>query len=83
MQNFGVLACLEVAEKFLVGWWSRPSLGFSFSQAEQKGHYFAFPMQLCLAICLAMEISRRQNKHKLRNFWPESVLLFADQYCVS
>ena len=39
-------ACLEVAEKFVVvvgwggvgWWWSRPVLGFSFSQAEQK-HY--------------------------------------------
>ena len=36
MQNFSVLACLEVPEKFVVvGWWSRPGLGFSFSQAEQ------------------------------------------------
>ena len=45
MQNFSFLARLEVAEKFVVvgwggvvvvvGWWSRPSLGFSFSQAEQ------------------------------------------------
>ena len=34
-QNFSFLACLEVAEKFVVGWWSRPSLRFSFSQAEQ------------------------------------------------
>ena len=41
-QNFSFLAPLEVAEKFVVGWggvvvgwWSRPSLGFSFSQAEQ------------------------------------------------
>ena len=38
MQNFGVLARLEVAEKFVVGWWwwSRPVLGFSFSKAEQQ-----------------------------------------------
>ena len=43
MQNFSFLARLEVAEKFVVGWgdvaqaiwWSGPSLGFSFSQAEQ------------------------------------------------
>ena len=48
MQNFSCLACLEVAEKFVVvvvvgwggggvgwWWWSRPVLGFSFSQAEQ------------------------------------------------
>ena len=51
VQNFSFLACLEIAEKFVVGWggvvvgwcwggggvgwWSRPSLGFSFSQAEQ------------------------------------------------
>ena len=43
VQNFSFLACLEVVEKFVVvvGWggvvvgWSRPSLGFSFSQAEQ------------------------------------------------
>ena len=43
MQNFSFLACLEVAEKFVVvvvGWggvvgWSRLSSGFSFSQAEQ------------------------------------------------
>ena len=38
VQNFSFLARLEVAEKFVVGWWwwwSRPSLGFSFSQAEQ------------------------------------------------
>ena len=43
MQNFSFLARLEVAEKFVVGWgggvgwwwWSRPSLGLSFSQAEQ------------------------------------------------
>ena len=36
LQNFGILACLEEAEKFVVvGWWSRPVLGFSFSQAEQ------------------------------------------------
>ena len=41
VQNFSFLALLEVAEKFVVGWggvvgwWSRPSLGFSFSQAEQ------------------------------------------------
>ena len=43
MQNFGV-ACLEEAEKFVaVGWWSRPVLGFSFSQAEQKyGQYSQF-----------------------------------------
>ena len=28
--------CLEVLEKLeVVGWWSRPVLGFSFSQAEQ------------------------------------------------
>ena len=45
VQNFSFLARLEVAEKFVVGWWggvgwwSRPSLGFSFSQAEQKGYY--------------------------------------------
>ena len=39
MQNFSFLSRLEVAEKFVVvvvGWWSRPSLRFSFSQAEQK-----------------------------------------------
>ena len=43
VQNFSFLARLEVAEKFVVGrgggvgwWWSRPSLGFSFIQAEQK-----------------------------------------------
>ena len=45
VQNFSFLARLEVAEKFVVGWgggvvvvgwWSRPSLGFSFSQAEQN-----------------------------------------------
>ena len=42
MQNFSFLACLEVAKKFvvLVGWggvgWSMPSLGFTFSQAEQN-----------------------------------------------
>ena len=38
VQNFSFLARLEVAEKFVVlgWWWSRPSLGFSFSQAEQK-----------------------------------------------
>ena len=24
----------------VVGWWSRPSLGFSFSQAEQKSKKF-------------------------------------------
>ena len=37
VQNFSFLARLEVAEKFVVGWWwwSRPSLGLSFSQAEQ------------------------------------------------
>ena len=41
VQNFSFLARLEVAEKFVVGWggvvgwWSRTSLGFSFSQAEQ------------------------------------------------
>ena len=41
LQNFIFLARLEVAEKFVVGWgggvgwWSRPSLAFSFSQAEQ------------------------------------------------
>ena len=45
MKNFCFLACLEVAEKFVVvvvgwgavvgWWWSRPSKGFSFSQAEQ------------------------------------------------
>ena len=38
MQNFSVLACLEVAEKFVVvvvGWWSRTSLGFIFCRAEQ------------------------------------------------
>ena len=43
VQNFSFLARLEVAEKFVVvgwggvvgWWWSRPSLGFSFSQAEQ------------------------------------------------
>ena len=36
MPNFSFLACLEVAEKFVVVvGWSRPSLGFSFSQAEQ------------------------------------------------
>ena len=40
--NFSFLACLEVVWKFLVvGWggvvgWLRPSLGFSFSQAEQN-----------------------------------------------
>ena len=39
--NVSFLARLKVAEKFVVGWWggvgwwSRPSLGFSFSQAEQ------------------------------------------------
>ena len=46
VQNFSFLPRLEVAEKFGVGWgggggggvgwWSRPSLGFSFSQAEQQ-----------------------------------------------
>ena len=37
VQNFSFLARLEVAEKFVVvGWWSRPSLGLSFSQAEQQ-----------------------------------------------
>ena len=42
VQNFSFLARLEVAEKFVVGWgggvgcWSRSSLGFSFSQAEQN-----------------------------------------------
>ena len=37
VQNVSFLARLEVAEKFVVGWWwwSRPSLGFNFSQAEQ------------------------------------------------
>ena len=48
MQNLSLLAYLEVAEKFVVGWggvewggveWSGvvvgPVLGFSFSQAEQ------------------------------------------------
>ena len=41
MQNFSFLACLEVAEKFVVvvvvvvGGWLRPVLGFSLSQAEQ------------------------------------------------
>ena len=39
MQNFSFLVCLEVAEKFVVVvvvvGWLRPSLGFSFSQAEQ------------------------------------------------
>ena len=42
VQNFSFLARLEVAEKFVVvvvvvgwWWWLRPSLGFSFSQAEQ------------------------------------------------
>ena len=41
VQNFSFLAGLEVAEKFVVGgdgggvgWWSRQSLGVSFSQAE-------------------------------------------------
>ena len=41
VQNSSFLARLEVAEKFVVGWggvgwWSRSSLGFSFSQAEQN-----------------------------------------------
>ena len=39
VQNFSYLTCLEVAEKFVVvvvGWWCRPVLGFSFSQAEQN-----------------------------------------------
>ena len=35
MQNFSLLACLEVAEKVVVVGWSRPSLGLSFSQADQ------------------------------------------------
>ena len=37
--NHSLLLCLEALEKFLVvggvGWWSRPVLGFSLSQAEQ------------------------------------------------
>ena len=39
MQNFIFLACLEVAEKFVVvvvGLWSSPVLSLSFSQAEQQ-----------------------------------------------
>ena len=47
MQNFSILACLEIPEKFVVvvvvGGGAggvkilpRPSLGFSFSQAEQN-----------------------------------------------
>ena len=40
MHGDSFLACLEVAEKFVVvvvvGGWSRPRLEFSFSQAEQK-----------------------------------------------
>ena len=52
VQNFSFLARLEVAEKFVVvvvvvvgwggvgWWWSRPSLGFSFSQAEQLHCFF-------------------------------------------
>ena len=47
MQNFSVLACLEIPEKFVVGEvvgggtggvkiLSRPSLGFSFIQGEQN-----------------------------------------------
>ena len=38
--NLSLLLCLEAFEKFLVGrggvGWSRPVLGFSLSQAEQK-----------------------------------------------
>ena len=53
VQNFSFLAYLEVAEKFVVvvGWggvvvgWSRPSLGFSFSQAEQ--HFINEPETPC------------------------------------
>ena len=58
--NFSLLACLEVAGKFVVvgwggggggggvGWWSRPGLGFSFSQAEQlcKGNVHLLPNKL-------------------------------------
>ena len=40
LQNFSILACLEVAEKFVMvrGWVvvSRPDLGFTLCQAKQK-----------------------------------------------
>ena len=51
VQNFSFLARLEVAEKFVVvgWWWSRPSLGFSFSQAEQKDL-----QSLCLPIYVSL-----------------------------
>ena len=38
MSQTSALLCLEHFEKFLVvvGWWSRPVLGFSFNQAKQQ-----------------------------------------------
>ena len=39
VQNFSFLARLEEAENFVVVGWSRPSLRFSFSQAEQYFQY--------------------------------------------
>ena len=54
MQNFSCLACLEVAEKFVVGWWwwwwSRPVLGFSFSQAEQYKQNEKIPTEVMIAM---------------------------------
>ena len=44
--NLSLLVCLEAFKKFVwwgggvVGWWSRPVLGFSLSQAEQKSYAY-------------------------------------------
>ena len=66
VQNFSFLARLEVAEKFVVVmlhrlcgggdvaqamWWSRPSLGFSFSQAEQYQICLCWGEKLSMFLC--------------------------------
>ena len=58
MQNISFLACLEVVEKFVVvvgWWWLRPSLGFSFSQAEQNwGPSVSFTVYLGFHIIIVL-----------------------------
>ena len=65
MQDFSFLACLEAAEKFVVGWWggvavgrwSRPSLGFSFSQAKQKRTDMIIGQLFCVFCDRRMNVS--------------------------
>ena len=78
ISNLSFLLCLEALEKFLVGWvgcWSRPILGFSFSQAEQ---------QSCMLIRTQLYDHYYSCKHMWRDLtWHAVTQMFTQRWCTT